>query len=347
MARRAGVSPKTVSNVVNERPVVRPETRERVLEAIKELDYRPSALARGLVTRSRRLIGLLLSDITNPAYPEMVEAVASVARQNGFTLLLCNTARDPAEEGRYVDLLIEQQVDGAIIATCRLDSQAADLLAQRGIQVVLFNRRPAKHTVSFIGVDNVGGAYAATQHLIELGHRQIAFVRGAELASTSQEREEGYLRALRANKIELNPRLILSGDYRAEVARQAVTELLSGPDRPTAIFAANDVMALGVIDAALGLGLRVPEDLAVVGFDDITVASNRLISLTTVNGDLPELAREATELLIQLITDPSHPAHRTPIHKILPVSLQIRRTSGGPLRTQARVEAKPSQPLST
>lgn len=325
VARLANVSPKTVSNVVNNRPVVKPATRERVLQAIRELNYYPSAVARGMVTRSRRLIGLVLADITNPAYPEMVEGVASLARQAGFMVMLCNTGRDPDEEDRYVHLLIEQRVDGVIIASSRMDSRAAETLSSAGIKVVLFNRHPERYSVSFVGVDNEHGGYLATRHLLELGHRRVAFIRGTRGASTSIEREQGYRRALAEFGIEPNPELIGWGDYHPDVARTTADLLLRMKNRPTAVFAANDVMALSVIDAATALGLRVPEDVAVVGFDDIAIASHRLVGLSTIHGDLGQLSREAMTLLLETIGGNL----TEPVRKILPVYLVVRRTCGG------------------
>jgi DNA-binding LacI/PurR family transcriptional regulator len=329
VALKAGVCIKTISNVVNNPGIVKKATRDRVLQAIAELDYRPSASARAMVTRSRRLIAFLLSDVTNPAYPEMVEVVTSLARQKGFMLLLCNTGRDPVEEEHYLDLIIEQQADGVIISSASADSCSMDALTKRGIHVVLFNRRPSMYSVNYIGVDNEGGGHAAASHLIKGGHRRIAFIRGDVGSSTSEERERGYRRALADNGIEADESLIVLGDYRSDEASRASSELLTRRDRPTAVFAANDVMAMAVIDTANSLGLAVPEDLAVVGFDDIPIASNRMIALTTVRSGLRELAGEATKLLFELIEYPEHPRNRNPEDRILPVSLRIRRTCGG------------------
>ncbi len=331
VALRAGVCIKTISNVVNNPGIVKASTRERVLQAIAELDYRPSAAARGMVTRSRRLIAFLLSDFTNPAYPEMVEAVTELARQKGFMLLLCNTGRNSGEEDRNLNLIIEQQADGVIISSAPAESTSTDVLTKRGIRVVLFNRRPRNYSVNYIGVDNEGGGHAATSHLIQKGHSRIAFIRGDVGVSTSVERERGYRRALAENGIVADESLIVLGDYRTEETSRVSAEMLTRIDRPSAVFAANDVMALAVIDMAIRLGLRVPEDLAVVGFDDIAIASNRMIGLTTVRSNLRELAGEATKLLFDLIENPDHPLNENPEDRILPVSLQVRHTCGGPV----------------
>lgn len=326
----AGVSPKTVSNVVNNRPVVRPETSERVLQAIRELDYRPSAIARSMVTRTRRMIGFILPDIKNPGYPELVEASASQTRKSGFMLLLCNTGRDIEQEAQYLDLLIEHQVDGVILSESRMDSRAADILTRRGIQVVLVNRHPREFGVNYFGVDNEGGAYAATRHLLSLGHRRIVHLRGEPGTSTSEEREAGFRRALQEFGLPVDEDRFFLGDFRVRTSREAAERFLSLPERPTAVFAANDVTAIAVIDVALRRGLRVPEDLAVVGFDDIPIASSSQIALTTVRGDLRLIAEQATQLLLELIRDPQHPRHASPEQRILPVTLKVRRTCGTP-----------------
>jgi DNA-binding LacI/PurR family transcriptional regulator len=335
VARKAGVSPKTVSNVVNDRPVVKPETREKVLRVIRSLEYRPSAVARSLVTRSRRMIGFILTDIKNPGFPELVEASANIARQNGFMLLLCNAGRDPNEETRFVDLLIEEQVDGVIISSSLEGSEAADTLARRGIAVVLVNRHPRKINVNFFGVENEVGGYVATRHLLSLGHRRIVHLRGEPETSTSQEREAGFRRAMQESGLPVDEGKFFLGDFLAEASREAATRFLSTVERPTAVFAANDVMAIAVIDVALQMGMRVPQDLAVVGFDDIPIASTSPIGLTTIHTDLRLISEQATHLLLDMIRDPEHPRHLDPQKHILPVALRIRRTCGALLAREA------------
>jgi LacI family transcriptional regulator len=258
----------------------------------------------------------------------MVEAIASLTRQSGFMLLLCNTGRDPVEEEHYLNLLIEQQADGVIISSSRADSRAAELLTRHGIEVVLFNRHPDRFDVNYVGVDNEGGAYTATRHLLNLGHRRIAFLRGEPGSSTSEERETGFRRALADHGLAVTEDLFYHGDFRVGASREAAARMLSGPERPSAVVAANDVMAIAVMDVALRLGLRVPQEVAVVGFDDIPIASSGPIALTTVRTDLRTLAEEATRLLLDLIRDPDHPGHQNPVRRILPVTLQIRRTCG-------------------
>jgi LacI family transcriptional regulator len=329
VARESGVCMKTVSNVINSPEIVKSATRQRVLEAIEALDYRPCAAARSLVTHRRNLIGLLLFDITNPAYPEIAEVIINLARKAGFTVLVCNAGRDPGEEDRYIDLLIEQHVDGVIVSVQRWEGTAVAALVRRGIKVVQLNRRSAEVSAPYVGVANENGGNLATKHLLDLGHRRIGFVRGVAYASTSQEREAGYLRALGEYGIAADPSLIVRGEFSVGSTREAARALLARQDRPTAIFAASDLMALGVMDAAAELGLRIPEDLALVGFDDIPLATNAAISLTTVRGGLGQLGEEAIELLLQLINDGSNADEAAPVQRILPVTLQVRRSSGG------------------
>lgn len=337
VAQKAGVSPKTVSNVVNERPVVKPETKARVNRAIRSLEYRPSAVARSLVTRNRRMIGFILTDIKNPGFPELVEASANVARQNGFMLLLCNAGRDPNEETRFVDLLIEEQVDGVVISSSLADSRAADTLTRRGIAVVLVCRHPREFNVNFFGADNEVGGYIATRHLLSLGHRRIVHLRGEPGTSTSQEREEGFRRAMQEFGLPVDASSFYLGDFLAEASQEAAARFLSAAQRPTAVFAANDVMAIAVIDVALQMGIRVPQDLAVVGFDDIPIASSSPIGLTTIHSDLRLMSEQATKLLLDMIRDPEHPRHLDPQKHILPVALRMRQTCGALLAREAEV----------
>jgi DNA-binding LacI/PurR family transcriptional regulator len=179
VAKLAGVSPKTVSNVINARPHVREETRLRVLGAVQELGYHPDIAARGLVTKRRNLIGFMLWDILNPAYTEMVEIVIAKARDAGYMLILGNVARDPTEEERLATLLIERRVDGAILASTTKYSTVPQRLMAAGVPVVLVSRYPEDLATDYVGVDNLTGGYLVTQHLIRLGHERISFIRGA------------------------------------------------------------------------------------------------------------------------------------------------------------------------
>jgi LacI family transcriptional regulator len=328
VAKRAGVSPKTVSNVVNSRPHVREETRSRVLQAVGELGYHPDIAARGMVTKRRNLIGFMLWDILNPAYTEMVEIIVAKAREAGYMVILGNVARDPGEEERLATLLIERRVDGAILASTTKDSDVPNRLAAEGVPVVLVSRYPDDLSTDYVGVDNLAGGYLVTQHLLRLGHQRIAFIRGARMTSTSMDREAGYQSALQDQGMEYQSELVAEGRYTPRGAYEAAHRLLTLRDRPTAIVCANDVMAIAAIDAVCDAGLRVPEDVAVTGFDDISVASSRCLGLTTVRCEMDRMAREAVNLLLSRMHGP---LIETPRKVVFPAELVVRRTCGASL----------------
>jgi LacI family transcriptional regulator len=328
VAKLAGVSPKTVSNVINQHPHVREATRRKVQQAIQELGYHPNIAARSLVTKRHNLIGFVLWDILNPAYTEMVEMVVAKARDSGYMVILGNAARDPNEEERMATLLIQQRVDGAILASTSKDSTVPDHLTAAGVPVVLVSRYTDNLTTDFVGVDNLKGGYMVTQHLIGLGHERIAFMRGIPTSSTSLDREAGYRQALDARGILCDESLIVCGDYTSPGAYAATQRLLTLDECPTAIVCANDLMAISAIDAILDAGLRVPEDVAVTGFDDIAVAGSRSLGLTTIRCEMDRMAQEAVNLLLSRMQGQvASPPRRV----IFPPELAVRRTCGASL----------------
>ena len=333
VAKRAGVSPKTVSNVINARPHVREATRSRVLQAIQELGYHPDVAARGMVTKRRSLIGFMLWDILNPAYTEMVEIIVAKAREAGYMVILGNVARDPAEEERLATLLIERRIDGAILASTTNDSDVPNRLMASGVPVVLVSRYPDQLSTDYVGVDNLGGGTLVTQHLLRLGHERIAFIRGARLTSTSMDREAGYRNALANHGIDCDPDLVVEGNYTPRGAYEAAHRLLTLRHRPTALVCANDVMAISAMDAVADAGMRVPEDVAVTGFDDIAVAGSRCVALTTVRCEMDRMAREAVNLLLSRMNSPLTEAQRK---VIFPAELVVRRTCGASLCGRSR-----------
>ncbi|MGE5602383.1 MAG: LacI family DNA-binding transcriptional regulator [Nitrososphaerales archaeon] len=328
VARLAAVSPKTVSNVVNRPEMVSPETRARVERAIAELRYQPNAAARHLVTGRSGVIGLLISDITNPAYPEMVEHVVMRAKESGYSVIVCNTQSDAEHVADYIELLIQQSVDGVVMTTASRLSDAAQRLNDRDIPVGLANRAIENARVDYIGADNFRGGYLATQHLIKLGHQRIAHVHGTLDASTSLGRSAGYRSALEKANLPFQAELLVGGDYSRVGGYTAARALMALKQAPTAIFCANDVTALGVMDALSDLGFRIPEDVAIVGFDDIPFASLRSIGLTTVHTGYARIAQEALDLLLYKIAHNEEPASPEVTCRIHPVHLVVRRTCG-------------------
>jgi LacI family transcriptional regulator len=336
IAARAGVSQATVSRVINSKPNVREKTRDRVLQVIDEMGYVPDAGARGLVTQRTTKIGLIVSDIVNPFYPELVESVEELARQSGYAVLLCNTQRDPANDEIYARFLVEQRVAGVLFASVTPQSGAPRQFSHARIPMVFMNRYLRNEPVPSVLTDNVVGAYKMTKYLIELGHSRVAFVRGLPDTTTSQDRELGYRQCLADHSMKVAPTLLEQGDYTRDGARQAALRLLRLPSLPTAIFCANDYMAFGALDAAYELGLRVPEDISIVGFDNIALSSLKAISLTTVEQPIAQMARRAMEILLSLIEDKA--STQKPWIEVYKPELIVRSTSGPAALRECRKE---------
>lgn len=333
VAKSVGVSPKTVSNVIHDYPHVRASTRAKVLKAIEELGYQPNIAARSLVTKRHDLIGFVLWDILNPGYTEMVDTIVARAREKGYMLILGSAGRDPEEETRMATLLIQQRVDGVILASTTKDSEAPGRLMATGVPVVMVSRHVESVSADCVVADNMSGGYLVTRHLLDLGHERIAFIRGTPNASTSVDREAGYRRALENYGLAHDESLMGSGDYTPQGAYSAAGRLLSLDERPTAIVCANDLMAIAVIDAVLDAGLRVPEDVGVTGFDDIAWAGSRSLNLTTIRVGMDLMAQEAVSLLLGRIQGD---VTGSPREVILPPELVVRRTCGTSLSERSR-----------
>jgi LacI family transcriptional regulator len=336
IARHAGVSIQTVSNVVNERSFVREETRTRVLQACAELDYCPNAAARSLVTQRRHIVGLALARM-DPVYSEIVDAIVTHCEPLGYSTIISTTKRDAGAEARAVNMLIEQRVDGVILASSTEDSVAADLLRAAGIPFVRMLQRPTDPTEDYFGNDNFQGAADATRYLIALGHTALGFVRGpvgatSPLTSTSLEREQGFRKTMFAAGLPVFESWVADGGYSLQGGYRAGKLLLERASPPTAIECASDLMALGVMDAAGDLGRAVPGDLTVIGFDDIFVSSVRPLALTTVHVNWETMAALAIGRLLGRISGEAQDDR--PEHVSLPCQLIVRNTSAPPQHRQ-------------
>jgi len=338
VARRVGVSPATVSRVLNGRPYVRPEVRAAVHEAVEALGFRPDPIARSLVVGGSRTIGLIVADITNPFYAETAKAIVETARGRGYVVVLCNTENLSNLQAEQIRMLREQRVEGIILGSVHRRDPAVEELMASGFPCVMYNRRLFTNTGTYVVLDNVRGGEEVTRHFLALGHRRIAFLAGPASFSTAAERLAGYRRALRAAGRPVDPRLIRQGQFKPDLAYQAARELLQQRPRPTAIIAGNDLTAFAVLDAAAHLGLRVPEDVAVSGFDDIEFASNERIQLTTVAQQKVEMGRLAVNYLLEFIQDPDR-FRRNPIRHVLPPTLIVRRSCGAMGRPRAGLAA--------
>lgn len=325
VAEQAGVSLSTVSHVINETRYVSAVVRQRVLAAMEALDYRPNELARSLRRGQTNTIGLILPDSSNPYFAEIGQAIEVTAFERGYSVILCNTSGDLTREELYVDVLRNKQVDGIIFVAAGDRSESVRELLRRNYPVVLVDRSLKGVELDAVFINNYDGGCQAIQHLIDLGHERIGCITGPHNLTPSAERITGYLDTLEANDLPRDEALIVSGDFRPNSGYQAATALLKSSRPPTAIFACNDLMALGVMRAATTLGLRVPDDLSIVGFDNIELASYTIPPLTTVSQPSNEMARTGVQMLIHRIETDEDP----PGSAVFQPELVIRGTTGG------------------
>jgi LacI family transcriptional regulator len=302
VALKARVSIATVSRVVNKSlHKVNPTTRERVLAAISEMDYRPNALAKGLLMKKTMTIGIIIPDISNPYYAEIVRGIQDVADQAGYAVTLHNTDKKPGGITRYIYLLREKSADGIIFSGGIINGhETLSILKELKERVVVIGRHEVDSPA--VMVDNIGGAAQAVQHLFDIGHRRIGFIGGPDGSTTALDRLAGYKNTMAKNGLKFAPRLVKKGTWNPQSGYLLGMQLLKGKSRPTAIVAANDQMAFGAIKAAKELGLVVPEDLAVVGFDNIPLSSYFNPSLTTVEIPMHDLGAAAVRMLLNLIS---------------------------------------------
>lgn len=328
VARAAGVSKAAVSYVLNGRPGVSEDTRRRVLAIVNELGYRPNSVARSLAGKRTQTLGLVIPHISDMFYATIVRGVESEAAAHGYTLMLQTTQADPRRERQVVDAITSGRVDGAILMTYHLKPSLFEALAGRGQVFVLLDDPGASPGLYSVNVDNVQAGRLATEYLLRLGHRRIAFIHGSPRSRDTWLRFEGYRRALEAYGTPVVDDYVRTGEFRREGGAEATHSLMALSRPPTAILAANDHMAIGALEALGQLGLEVPGDVSVIGVDDIEAASVVRPPLTTVRQPTFEMGRLAVDLLLRLIAGESP----EPRHVVLPVELVVR-SSCGPLQT--------------
>ncbi|HEV8537045.1 MAG TPA: LacI family DNA-binding transcriptional regulator [Candidatus Limnocylindria bacterium] len=331
VARAASVHPSTVSRVLNDRAELSllPETRRRVIATARRLGYRPSALARSLRLRRTFTLGMLVPDITNPFFPSIIKGVEDTAQSRGYNLVLCNTEDSSEREATYLRVLRERQVDGLLIASSfTADATIAELRAER-FPFVLVNRASRGGDDLAVLPDNRAGATSAIEHLLELGHRRIALVAGPQTTTTGQERLAGAKAALRARRVRLDEDLIVVAEgFTEEIGYRAARRLLGAGEPPTAVFCANDLIALGVLRAAREVRIDVPSDLSIVGFNDIPNAGLFDPPLTTVHVPQEEMGVRAATVLIAQLEGESVGARRLQLE----VELVVRGSTAPPAR---------------
>lgn len=329
VAKLAGVAPITVSRVVNSLSGVNEATRQRVNKAIAELNYVPNAMAKSLRSRRTCTIALVLTDITNPFWTTIARGVEDTAARSGYNVIFCNTDEDLEKETKYINILLQRRVDGIIIAASSDDRRPLLSLNRHDVPCVLIDRKVNGFNADVVRSDSKEGARLLTQHLIDLGYHRIAMLAGPSKVFTSRERLAGYLEALQKNGITLDDNLIKEGMYEEEGGFQFVQELLNRVSRPTAIVAANLSIAIGALRAIRDAGLRVPEDVGLVCFDDLPQAS-LIYPFLTVWAQRPyAMGVAAAELLLTRMTSN---ARRHKIREIIiDADLIIRKSCGNEL----------------
>jgi LacI family transcriptional regulator len=319
VAYLAGVSVSTVSRVVTDHPDVRPETRTRVREAIQKLQYRPSALARGLILGRAKILGLLVSDVTNPFYPELVRAIESTARERGYSIILCATEDDPAQSSASLGILGDFLVAGIIHASVAINDPDLPSFGGPGSAPIVFvNRTADVPTASSITVDNRTGARLAVQHLVGLDRRNLMHLAGPAWASNAVARQEGFLEEVEQAGIDGH---VVEVGFMIEDARTRFKTALERGPLPDGIFAVNDSIAIAAMEELVSRGVRVPEDVAVIGFDDTHLSASPFIQLSTIAHNVQAMGKLAADLMISFLEEQTE---EWPQRIVLPPRLVVR-----------------------
>ncbi len=306
VADLAAVSKATVSRVLNNNPNVAEDLRVRVLEAIRSLGYQPNRAARRLRASSSDVLGLIISDIENPFFISVVRGVEDTAYAHHISVVLCNTDENPAKQQMYLRVMQAEQVAGLIISPTS-SGEASTELQDLGIPIILLDRRTETFEADAVTIDNVSGAYLAVKHLIDLGYERIGIIGGSPHLTTGQERYEGYRKALSAVGRKVDEKLIKVGNFKTESGYRLAMEFITSPQPPRAIFVANNLMTLGALRAMREQGVRIPQDIALVGFDDMPWSSELCPPLTAVSQPTYELGQETVYLLLRRLADPDAP----------------------------------------
>lgn len=329
IARESGMSRSTVSRALAGKGYVSPENKRLIIDTAEKLGYRVSTIARALRTQQSMTLGVLVADITNPLFPAIVKGIDEIVSAAGYTLFLCNTDENSQRQQTLIGSLLDRHIDGLILVSQTL-SEASRKLLKNGPPCVFVNRMPATLKGDYIGPDNVQAINLLLTHLHGLGHRHIACITGPAQSSTARERKEAWLAGMQRLNFPVHPGYLIEGDYQGSSGKKVVAQLLQCQPQPTAVLAANDIVALEVINGLIEQGMSVPDDISVCGFDDAfggyfsALARLQEKGLTTVDQPKRELGQAAARALLTRINNPQVAVSRT----ILPVTLQIRDTSG-------------------
>ncbi|MCO6451406.1 MAG: LacI family DNA-binding transcriptional regulator [Caldilineales bacterium] len=328
VAKEAGVAPITVSRVINNSGYVSDDKRARVTAAVTKLGYVPNTLARSLRSRRTGTLALILTDITNPFWTTVARGVEDAASAAGLNVIFCNTDESEEEQNRYIEVLLQKRVDGILLAPVDTSPEQIAVIQAQDTPVVIIDRRVPGAEVDTVYCDSVDGAYQLTRLLLSLGHKRIALLNGPADVATAIDRLQGFRRAMSEAGIEPDERLTQFGDFSIDSGFGMVQEVLDMLPPPTAVIAANNFIAIGAIRGIRQAGLNIPEDIALVGFDDLPPALTLDPILTAAAQPAYEMGRKATELLLARLSGKVADAYQ---EIVLPVELIVRQTSGGPI----------------
>ena len=340
IARAAQVSIATVSRTINNIPTVNPEIAKRVWQVIDELDYFPNTQARALVSGRSRLFGLIVSEITNPFFPELIQGFEDIAVANGYEILVSSTNHDPKRMSHCIRRMLERKVEGVAVMTFGIEEPLLDQLAKRKVPLVFIDIGPTRPGISLLKVDYQHGILQGVQHLAALGHQDIAFISGPLTLHSAQSRRTAFSASLRECNLALNPAWIIEGDHTMEGGIASMEHLLAASSIPTAVLCSNDMTAIGVLHKLYRAGLRVPDDLSVIGFDDIQIAQVTIPPLTTVQMSRFEIARAAVTALRTLVEEPENSQREYNIQ----TDLIVRESTGAPRRAMPASTHQNSNP---
>lgn len=330
VAKRAGVSTATVSRTMNGSAKVSPETEERVRQAIEALNFYPDTNARALGSGRSRLYGLIISDITNPFFPELVKSFEDIAVLHGQEVLIANTNYDPERMKICVRRMLQRKVDGVAIMTSEMDDHLIEDFSRRNIPLVFLDTSTPALGVSCVRIDYSAGIDVAMDHLIKLGHHRIAFISGPMQLPSARMRYAAFMKSTARDHLDDNPRLIEEGNHRVDGGHEAMQRILSSGARATAVLASNDLTAIGAMGAIAEAGLRVPEDISVVGYDDIQLSAFTMPPLTTVSLPRAEIANAAFHALLNAKQSDAPKPVRGEEHIVLPKLVTRKSTSRAP-----------------
>ncbi|HCE2271281.1 TPA: substrate-binding domain-containing protein [Vibrio parahaemolyticus] len=326
IAKLAGVSTSTVSHVINKTRFVSEEISERVNNAAKELNYyAPSALARSLKVNRTKTIGMLVTTSTNPFFGEVVKGVERSCYHKGYSLILCNTEGDNERMRQSINTLLQKRVDGLILMCSSLEGERIDVFERYpDIPVVVMDWGPMLFTSDKIQDNSLRGGYLAAKYLIDCGHTEIGCITGPLIKHQAQMRYEGYKRAMNEAGLEFNANWIIESDFECEGGYQAFKKMAERGTLPSSIFVSNDMMAMGVMNAANELGIKVPDDLSIIGYDDIHIAKFMSPSLTTIHQPKYRLGQAAVETLVRRLDDKSNEAQVVQLEPTLVVRNSVK-----------------------